>query len=170
MFNVTFLIKQSCRNRSFLFRLFIHTLRLLAFRTTVFVHLWRNLMEAVGRVCVDCGVCEDRSGSGRSVDHGKCWEINKISKRAGFESSLILMSVHTKVWRRSFIHYFFQFYFLLKETVAWDIYFIFFSSRNTERDLKFIFLVKISRIWRKREYATWFQQLLTSRDSHSFNL
>jgi hypothetical protein len=33
---------------------------------------------------VEFGVCEDRSGSGRSVDHGECREINKISKRAGF--------------------------------------------------------------------------------------
>jgi hypothetical protein len=33
---------------------------------------------------VDCGECDDRSGSGRSVDHGECREIIKISKRAGF--------------------------------------------------------------------------------------
>ncbi len=48
------------------------------------------------RVCVDCGVCEDRSGSGRSVDHGECREINKINKRAGFESSLIHCCLYTE--------------------------------------------------------------------------
>ncbi len=67
---------------------------------------------------VDSGVFDDRSGSGRSVDHGECREINKIIKRAGFESSLILMPVLRKVWRRRFFKYFFQFNFLLKESVA----------------------------------------------------
>ncbi len=40
--------------------------------------------------------CDDRSRSGRSVDHGECREINKISKRADFESSLIHCFLYTE--------------------------------------------------------------------------
>ncbi len=42
--------------------------------------------------CVKIGV----HGSGRSLDHGECREIIKISKRAGFESSLIHCFLYTE--------------------------------------------------------------------------